>query len=108
MPTYTIEGDSLQDIGDDLQELGLVGYEETEWGRMLETLERLLHGVAEADDRSDGAGMTRSKIADFASMDDEFDGEKIGTMLDVLAIFGFVDRVDRRYRLDSRGEDVVG
>lgn len=107
MPKYTIEGDSLQEIGDDLQELGLVGYEGTEWGRLLETLERLVDGVAEAHDRSDGAGMTRSKIADFASMDDEFDGEKIGRMLDVLAIFGFVDRVDRRYRLDSRGEELV-
>lgn len=108
MPTYTIEGDSLQEIGADLHELGVVGYDESEWGRMLETLERLLQGVAEAHDRSDGAGMTRSKIADFASMDDEFDGEKIATMLDALAIFGFVDRVDRRYRLDSRGEDLVG
>ena len=107
MPTYTIEGDSLEEIGADLQELGLIEYDDAGWGRMLETLERLLGGVAEAHDRSNGAGMTRSKIAQFASIDDEYDGEKIGRMLDVLAIFGFVDQEDRRYRLDARGEELV-
>lgn len=107
MPKYTIEAESLEEIGADLHDLGVIGYDEGEWGHLLQTLERLLQGVAKAHDRSDGAGMTRSKVAEFASVEDEFDAEKIGTMLDVLAIFGFVDRDERRYRLDARGEELL-
>lgn len=107
MPRYTIEADSLHEIGADLHDLGIVDYDDAEWGRLVGTLERVLQGVAEAHDRSDGQGMTRGKIAEFASVDDEFDGEKIGTMLDVLAIFGFVDQENRRYRLDANGADVL-
>lgn len=107
MPKYTIQADDLESIGSDLQDLGVIGYGDSEWGPLLETLDRLLHGVAEAHDRSNGAGMSRAKVAEFASIQDEFDSDKIGTMLDLLAIFGFVDRDDRRYRLDNRGERLV-
>lgn len=107
MATYTIEAESLHEIGADLQELGLVGYGESEWGDLLETLEQLLHGVAEAHDRSEGKGMTRSKVAEFANVENQFDGDDIGRMLEVLTLFGFVDQEDRRYRLDPRGEDLI-
>lgn len=102
MPTYTVEGDSLEDIADDLADLGLLGPAAGRWADMNATMERLLGGVREAHERTDGEGNQQSKIAEYAGLSDEYDSERIGEMLDVLSYFGYVEKVDRRYRLGER------
>ncbi|MFC7167253.1 hypothetical protein [Halospeciosus flavus] len=99
MPTYTVEADSLEDIADDLADLGVAGAEERRFGDLTRTFARLLDGVREAHERTDGEGNQQSKIAEYAGLADEFDSERIGAMLDVLSYFGHVEKVDRRYRL---------
>lgn len=106
MVRYTVEADSLDEIGSELHDLGVVGGDAA-WRDLVDTLERLLEGVAQAHEHSDGAGMSRSKVALYADLEDQYDGEAVGTMLDVLVMFGYVDQDGRRYRLDARGEDVL-
>jgi hypothetical protein len=98
MATFSVEGESLEEIGDALKDEGVVGPSDPRWDETNEVFAELVAAVEDATQRTNGRGNQQSKIAEYAGLHDRYSSEQVGDMLDVLSYFGHVEKVDRRYR----------
>jgi hypothetical protein len=98
MATFSVEGESLEEIGEALKQEGVVGPADPRWEEMTDDFAKLVDAVEDATQRTNGRGNQQSKIAEYAGLHEEYSSEQVGDMLDVLSYFGHVEKVDRRYR----------
>lgn len=98
MATFTVEGESLDEIGNALKEEGVVGPSDPRWDDVNDVFAELVEAVEDATQRTNGRGNQQSKIAEYAGLHNRYSSEQVGDMLDVLSYFGHVEKVDRRYR----------
>jgi hypothetical protein len=98
MATFSVEGESMEEIGDALKHEGIIGPSDPRFDEMNEDFAKLIEAVEDATQRTNGRGNQQSKIAEYAGLHNRYSSEQVGDMLDVLSYFGHVEKVDRRYR----------
>lgn len=99
MVQFTLESDSLEEIGDELARHGIVSQLSEEWQADVAVLEAVLDAVRESTEMTDGRGNQQSKIAEIAGLDEEYQSQQVGTLLDALVVLGRVEKRERRYVL---------
>lgn len=99
--TYTIESESIEEIGNELAALGIVRNLTDGQERTLELLDSVLDGVETATQKTAGRGNQQGKIAEYAGLDDEYSADDVGKLLDALVVVGRVEKDGRLYVLDE-------
>ncbi|TSD09799.1 hypothetical protein DP107_14185 [Haloglomus irregulare] len=98
MAKFTIEGESMDEIGNALKNEGVIGPNDPRFEETTDVFAELIEAVEDATQRTNGRGNQQSKIAEYAGLHNRYSSEQVGDMLDVLSYFGHVEKVDRRYR----------
>jgi hypothetical protein len=99
MVEYTISGESLDEIAEDLAEIGVVERQALNWGEEIAVIETVLEGARESTRQTGGEGNQQGTIQELAGLEDEYDSNEIGTILDFLDVFGYVEHNGRRYHV---------
>ena len=99
MVRFTVESDSLEEIGDELARHGIVPQLSEEWQSDVAVFQAVLDAVRESTELTDGRGNQQSKIAEIAGLDEDYQSQQVGTLLDALVVLGRVEKRERRYIL---------
>lgn len=100
MVRHAIEGDSLEEIADELERMGVIQRVDDEWLEVVEVLQRVYEATETATEETGGRGRQQGVISRYADLDGEYTTGDVGKLLDALEALGLVDHDQRLYSTD--------